>query len=157
MNLEKLGLILFIKYMRQFEVVKHHLVSSIRELLLAMSSTLELTNQITTDNFLLRRFSPLEATFKKIDSILNYSIEQLEIKKEADNSDQTINLKDNIVESIITVIDEEIDKLSDSKSLNKDLKVEALFTVKDVLKQHINNDQNTFMDDIIEVDNAANS
>lgn len=157
MNLEKLGLILFIKYMRQFDQVKRHLLSSVRELLLAMSATLQITNQITNDNFVLSRLGPVETTFKKIDTVLNYSIEQIGGGNENSEPQNDRHLKNNIVESIISVIDEEIEKLNAYESNNKDLKIEALFTVKTVLNQHLRQNCTPIFKDVIEVERAVNA
>lgn len=154
MNLEKLGLILFIKYLRQFEGVKKHLLASLRELLMAMSSTLSISNQITSDNFILGRIHTLETTFRKIDSALNYSIKQLETKP-SPATEPNNHLKDNIVESIVSVINEEIEKIAESSSINKDLKIEALDTVKKVLNNHLNGNDEPYFDDIIEVEQAS--
>lgn len=156
MNLEKLGLLLFIKYMRQFDQVKSHLLASARELLMAFSATLQVTNQITTDNFFFKKMGTVDSTFKKIDSILQYSIVQLGSSDQSENQEQASKLKNNVVESIIEVIEEEIDRINETSNENRELKIEALLTVKSVLCQHLRGTEST-TSDIIEMEKAISA
>lgn len=151
MNLEKLGLILFIKYLKQLESVKSHLMAAIRELLLAISSTLKLSSQMTSDHFLLKHFSPLEKSLHKIDHVLRFAVEQLKEDSLSESTESQSHLKENIVESIVSVIDEEIKNISLSSSQNQKLKIEALNTVKTVLYNHLN-PLNHPSEDIIEIE-----
>ncbi len=135
MNIEKLGLLLFIKYVRQFELVKEHLANSLKELLLAASSTLNITTQIAGANPFYKFMPLMDATFKRLNALLAYSVKQLEGPPQNTGAKHE-ELRQNIIESIVGVLDEEIDGLILSDTLNKDLKIEALTTVKKVLYRH---------------------
>ncbi|MBF0104126.1 MAG: hypothetical protein HQM16_02255 [Deltaproteobacteria bacterium] len=155
MNLEKIGLILFIKYIQQIESVKSHLGGALKELLLAMASTLDITTQITQDTFIIKNISAFKKTFKKIELLLTYSINQLETTPAVPYS--ATKLKKNIVDSLVTVLDEEIEKIAQSSEQNKDLKIEALHTVKGVLYQHTRKSQRgNNLENIFELENAIN-
>lgn len=137
LNLEKLGLLLFIKYVKQFDAVKQHLASSLRELLCAMSSTLEITDDMTRKGPLLKNATFLRSIFNRIEAILDHSIVSLESHTNQEGHLNESALKEQILESIIAVIDDEIDTITESAATNKSLKVEALDTVKTVLENQI--------------------
>lgn len=138
MNFEKIGLILFIKYLKQIDIIKDHLLGSVRELLLATSSVIKLTAQISSENPIMRSFTPVESIFNRLDSVLESSALLLS-KKSALTSPDSESIKQSVVESIISTIEDEIDDIQSSTAKNKQLKIEALLTVKTVLMGHVTN------------------
>lgn len=155
MNLEKFSLILFIRYLRDFHNVKQHLFAALKECLRAMSVTVHITKQMTAHSFLLGRIRTLESVFNKIESLLAYSVSQLGNDWPSVTAGPEASLKENVVTSIISVIDEEIEKLTNSQANNKDLKIEALTTVKTVLDQHLAANTNTARQDIVALESPA--
>jgi hypothetical protein len=147
MNLERLGLILFIKYFKQIDSIRKHLYASLRELLLATSASFDITNQLAKNNLFLKKSTTLKYAFQKIDHIIQYSVSRLEEEPKSGQGEQQ-ELKQNIVESIIAVIDEEIDGIQMSDG-NAELKVEALNTVKTVLGKYMPHEDSLSIDDDI--------
>ncbi len=136
MNFEKIGLILFIKYLKQIDIIKDHLLGSVRELLLASSSVVRLTAQITSENTIIRSFTPVEGIFNRLNSILESSALLLS-KKGSLSSPDSDSIRQSVVESIIATIEDEIEDIQCSSSKNQALKIEALLTVKTVLMGHV--------------------
>ena len=137
LNLEKLGVVLFVKYLRQFDVVRNHLASSLKELLMAASSSIEVSSEIAADTPGFNKFETLNSIIQKIDSLLKHSIDNLDVKEKNRDHDE---LKENVLVSIIQSLDDEIIYLQDSDENNIDLKIDALKTVKRVIVNQIGKD-----------------
>lgn len=133
MNLEKISLLLIIKYFRQFGGVKKHLTASFKELLLAVSSSIEIANQVSANNALLSKFEPFSRTLRRVDDLLQYGVIQLESLNPAPEPPKESQIRDHILESIIEVIDDECERIQNTNPRNARLKIEALETVKSVL------------------------
>jgi hypothetical protein len=145
MNLDRLGLMFFINYFNQIDSVKKHLTNSLRELLLAMSSTLDIVQQTAERNRVFNRIDIAAMPIKRIDALLQFAVQRLAATP-APATPDTRRLKEHVVESIISVIDEEIDSLSSRLSPRNQLKIEALGTVKQVLRGHLNIDDQADFD-----------
>lgn len=139
MNLEKLALTLFVKYVSHLQQIGGHVQSSLREMALACSSLIKLTSQITVHTPILNRLSPVQSTFRSLTQTLESAALMLDQKspKHLPVQNQT---RREVIESIIMTLDDEIDALAESSQNNVQLKIEALDTVKRVLTSHIQQD-----------------
>lgn len=137
MNFDKWGLVFFINYFNQVDSVKKHLLGSLRELLLALSSTVEILQKTTERNRLFNRSDWPALPLKQIDGLIQLAVSKIQAPAVTQASVDTKKLKAHVVESIITVIDEEIEALSGKTSPRTQLKIEALMTVKNVLCQNL--------------------
>lgn len=154
MNLDKLGLVFFINYFNQIDSVKKHLTNSLRELLLAMSSTLDIVQQTAERNRVFNRIDLASLPLKRIDSLLQFAVQRLAASPTPVPPDAR-HLKEHVVESIIAVIDEEIDSLSSRLSPRNQLKIEALGTVKQVLRGHLHIDNEAVFDAVVDDDDQV--
>lgn len=136
MNLEKLALTLFVKYVSHLQQIGGHVQGSLRELALACSSVIKLTSQITVHTPFLKRLSPLQSTFRSLTQTLESAALLLDQKHPTHMPSQNQTRRE-IIESIIMTLDDEIDVLAESSQDNVRLKIEALMTVKNVLTTHI--------------------
>lgn len=139
MNLDKWGLVFFINYFNQIDTVKKHLGHSVRELLLALSASLDIVQKTADRNRIFNRFDLATLPLKRIDALLQFAVSQLP-PPALPVSPDALRLKQHVVESIIAVIDEEIETLAAKPSPRNQLKVEALGTVKQVLHSHLQED-----------------
>lgn len=137
MNLEKIGLLLFLKYMRQIEDVKKHLVGALREVLLALSSSLDIANAAATEKGLNEKSPLVETFFSKMETLITFSLKQLPESRKADTSE--INaLKTEVFNAVLCVINDEIDILTRLKTPNTTIQIEALDAIRRALMGRIN-------------------
>lgn len=135
MGLEKLGLLLIYNYVNQMGTVRNHLQLALKEVLLAMQSTLEIINKIPS-SALLGNKEIIDFLLTPAQRVINYTIEKVTPLDPAavDSSlDNHQKLKSHIVTSIISAIDDEIESTQNLSEEKGKLKVEALLTVKEVL------------------------
>ncbi|OGQ08822.1 MAG: hypothetical protein A3G32_06620 [Deltaproteobacteria bacterium RIFCSPLOWO2_12_FULL_40_28] len=139
MNLEKLGLLFLLNYFNQWGEVKNHLVNAAAEVLRAARSSVDIISQ--SPQTLLGQKVELFAPFvSQVQSVLDFGINKMSpsgsspsmLEKEGDHK-----LKQHIVDSIIKAIDEEIIGTKEIINDKNRLKVEALYTVKEVLQNQL--------------------
>ena len=139
-NLEKIGLMIFIKYMRQIQDIKKHLEGSFHELLMAFEASIDILNQTTKSAPFFKNFSFLEETLEKIQTVLTYANEQMEKKRPSADPIDINTIKRDVFETVIEIIDEEILHMSHSRDKNKNLKREALLSIKAVFTNQIDHE-----------------
>lgn len=137
MNLDKLGLVFFINYFNQIDSVKRHLLASFREFLLALASSFEIVSRTAEQNTIFNRFDLIAGSLKKVEDLLKFSVLQLSPLQGSGQLKDTEQLKAHVVESIIAVIDEEIEAVGRTTNVRNQMKAEALYTVKQVLISHL--------------------
>lgn len=137
MGLEKFGLLILINYLNQLGEVKGHLQLALREVLLAMQSSLEIVGKSTNNTVLSGSKDIIDPLLGPIQKVLNFSINKVSPTDphQTLNLDDSLQIKEHIVESIISAIDDEIINTKGTSSEKNKLKVEALNTVKQVLSQ----------------------
>lgn len=139
MGFEKFGLLILLNYLNQLGEVKNHLQLALREVLLAMQSSLEIVGKSTNNTALSGSKDFIDPFLGPVQKILSYTIEKVNPEQTTDEEIQkignTMQLKDHIVQSIISAIDDEIVNTKGTTSEKNKLKVEALNTVKQVLIQ----------------------
>ena len=137
MSLEKLGLLFLLNYFNQLGTVKNHLMMALREVLLAMNASVEMVAQTANPRIKGTGLDVLSPFIKQAQGVLSYTIEKITPEETlADGSAKAPSetyLKEHIVDSIISAIDDEIENTSELTSQKSRLKVEALQTVKEVL------------------------
>lgn len=136
MSLEKLGLIFLINYFNQLGTVKNHLLSAVKEVILAIQASLDIWAKTAPKAVLGSRLEFISPILSQIQSLLTYTIEKISpeiIQSESFVAGEEQRLKGHIVNSIISAIDDEIVHTRDTSSEKNKLKIEALHTVKKVL------------------------
>ncbi|MBI2340046.1 MAG: hypothetical protein HYU99_06765 [Deltaproteobacteria bacterium] len=135
MGLEKFGLIILLNYLNQMGQVKNHLQLALKEILLAMQSSLDIVSKSTANTILSSSSEMLEPLLGPVQKIINYTIDRITpVEMRIDLRDEeSRRIKQHIVDSIISAIDDEILNTRASTSEKYKLKVEALSTVKQVL------------------------
>ncbi len=143
MNLEKLGLLVLLKNFQHIEDIKKHFSASIKELLLATSASLDLTNRITADSDFLKQFDSIDNTLQFINDVVKYSANHIN-----DGNNETLpqkkepaEVKQEIISSLMAAVDSEIESVSESSDENKRLKVDALMTVRSVFLRQFRQEQ----------------
>lgn len=133
MNLEKIGLLLFLKYMRQIEDVKKHLIGAAREVLLAMSSSLNIVSAAANEKGLNEKSPLIESGLAKIETLIHFSLKHLPESRKADVTE--INaLKTEVLNAVLCVINDEIDVLTRIKTRHTGIQIEALDAIRRALK-----------------------
>lgn len=141
MNFEKLGLYVFLKYYRQLDTAKGHLTASVRELLLAMSSSVEVAQNQIQETPVLKHMDVVPGFLKKAQSLLETSVQffpqptQPKIMRE--KQDEASQYKRDVIEAIVDVIDEEMERLQKSSRPEVHLNLDALQAVKVVMLKHL--------------------
>jgi hypothetical protein len=137
MGFEKFGLYFLLNYFNQLGTVKNHLQLAIKELLLAVQSSVDIMAESTNKSFLGNRVEVINSGIDQIKQLLNYSIDLVSPTEEKEaktlDPEQGMRLKEHIVNSIVSAIDDEIENMRDTSTEKSKLKVEALYTVKQVL------------------------
>lgn len=135
MNLEKLGLLFLINYFNQLGTVKNHVLLAFREILMAVQTSLDIVSQSSGAKILGTQFDLLNPILSKAQSVVSYGIEKVTPPQEQNVTplDDGKRIKDHIVKSIISAIDDEMSMIKDSTLEKNKLKIEALHTVKQVL------------------------
>lgn len=135
MSLEKLGLLFLLNYFNQLGTVRNHMQLALRELLLAMQASVEITLDSANKTVLgnkMEAFSPLT---QQLMSLIQFSIDKVTPSDGLPDPmvDEGHKLKEHIVNSIISAIDDEIENTKGTMNEKNKLKIEALYTVKQVL------------------------
>lgn len=144
MGLNKLSLLFLLNYFNQLGDVKDHLLLALKEVLLAIQTTLKMVNQAANKTPLGYSREFIAPLLKQVEGVVAYSIERINPQNPSasvSSADQELSqesrqLKNNIVQSIIAAIDEEITQTPNTQTDQNKLKVEALNTVKQVLMNH---------------------
>lgn len=135
MNLEKIGLLLLLNYFNQLGTVKNHLLLALKQVLLAIQASLEIVTHSPPNSILGGNKEMIHLLFTPVQKVLNYAIERVTpqdgVEEVAESEGQF--LKEHIVSSIVSVIDDEIENTRETTSEKGKLKIEALNTVKKVL------------------------
>jgi hypothetical protein len=123
--------------MRQIEDVKKHLVSALREVLLALSSSLDIANAAATEKGLNEKSPLIETFFSTMDTLITFSLKQLPESHKADVSEIDA-LKTEVFNAVLCVINDEIDVLTRLKTHNTTVQIEALDAIRRALISRIN-------------------
>lgn len=141
MGLEKIGLLFLLNYMNQLGTVKNHLLLSAKELLLAVNASFDIVSQSTHPKIKGTGVDVVSPLVKQAQSLLSFTIDKIapdeESLKDGGVSKDNVQLKEHIVGSIISAIDDEIGNTRHTTSEKSKLKIEALQTVKEVLTKQI--------------------
>ena len=134
MNFEKLGLYVFLKYYKQLDTARGHLASSLRELLLAMSSSVEVVHDQAQETPILKRVEAIPHFLKKAQSLLSASADILPKPAPAkivrEKNPQADHFKKEIISAIVDVIDEEMERLPPATNPETRMRLKALEAVK---------------------------
>jgi len=135
MGFEKFGLIILLNYLNQMGQVKNHLQMALKEILLAMQASLDIVSKSTANTILSNSSEMFEPFLSPVQKIINYTIDKVTpAEMRADlRADESARIKEYIVDSIISAIDDEIINTKGTTSEKYKLKIEALSTVKQVL------------------------
>lgn len=122
--------------MKQFDELKSHLLGSFRELLLALSSSFEILDKVSGDskNIHVQSFQDI---FQKLDLILRNAAEGLSGQDEQEQNISNNSYKSEVLQSIVDILDSEIETVSENQPNNFMLKVEALQSIKAVLLKNM--------------------
>lgn len=137
MGLEKFGLLILINYLNQLGEVKNHLQMALKEVLLAMQSSLEIVGKSTNNTVLSGSKDLIDPILGPVQKVLNFTIDKVSPvdPNQPISFDDSMQIKEHIVESIISAIDDEIENTKGTSNEKNKLKIEALNTVKQVLGQ----------------------
>lgn len=135
MGFEKFGLIVLLNYLNQMGQVRNHLQMALREILLAMQSSLDIVSKSTANTILSSSSEMLEPLLKPVQKIIHYTLDKVTPSETRVDlrADESTRIKEYIVDSIISAIDDEIINTKGATSEKYKLKIEALSTVKQVL------------------------
>lgn len=137
MGLEKLGLFFLINYFNQLGEVKNHLQLAMKEVLLAVNCSVDIMSESTNSTLFKNKLDFLNLMFEQVQGVLNYSIQAvtppMNLTKSKLSDPEANKLKEHIVNSIVSAIDDEIENITDTTTEKGKLKVEALSTVRQVL------------------------
>jgi hypothetical protein len=136
MLLEKFILSVYMKNYQQISSAKKHLFGSVRELLMAASFSMDIVNQMASQNIVLKRVSPLQNTLKNINDMIRFSARKMGNASTDDRVD-SIHIKNQILEALLGALEEEIDNVPQNAQPKNQLKVEALRAVKKALLSHM--------------------
>lgn len=134
MSLDQIALLFILKNMGRVEDVKKHLIASLRELTLAMGSSLAIVNQTASEHGLNRKFPLAETLIKKADSLLQFASEMFP------TPDEAARLKSEVLSSVIAILDEESARLADHPAPSSELQREALASIRKALAKRLARD-----------------
>lgn len=137
MSLDQIALLFILKNMGRVDEVKKHLIASLRELTLAMGSSLAIVNQTASEHGLNRKFPLAEVLIKKADTLLQYASAMLPAPDEADR------LKVEVLSSVIAILDEESARLAKHPTPSSELQREALSSIRKALAKRLARDDQT--------------
>ncbi len=141
MNFEKLGLLFLINYFNQLGEVKNHLLAALKEVLMAVQTSVDIVGQSATKKILGGQFDLLSPVFRQVQGVIQYSIDRvgpMTPSKAELSLEEGLKLKEHIVNSIISAIEDEIENTRGTTTEKAKLKIEALQTVKQVLQNQKN-------------------
>jgi hypothetical protein len=150
MSLEQLALIFILKNMGRVEDVKKHLVASLREMTLAMASSLAIINQTATEHNLVGRFPLADTLIKKIDVLLQYACSLMPAPNES------ARLKAEVLGSVIDILDEESTRLKRLPDASSAIQRKALLSLRKALANRLQGGSGSENDANDLVDNAEN-
>lgn len=136
MQIEKFGLLFLINYFNQLGNVKNHVLLALKEVILAMQSSFDIVRQSLAKSVLGTNLEFVASLMNHVQSLLDYSITRVTpaaLQDERLATEEGSRLKDHIVSSIVSAIDEEIENTEGTLTEKNRLKIEALQTVKQVL------------------------
>lgn len=136
MNFEKIGVLFLLDYLNQLGTVKNHLLLAFKEVLLAIQSSMNIVGESVGKTIFASQPNLLNPLLKQAQGVLSYTIEKISpdtpLQREL-NKGEAVNLKEHIVNSIVSAIDDEIENTKETVLEKNKLKIEALNTVKQVL------------------------
>ncbi len=135
MNLERIGLLLLLNYFNQLGTVKNHLLLALKQVLLAIQASMEIVTKSPPNSILGGNKEMIHLLFSPVQRVLTYAIDRVTPQDGLEESTESDGqfLKEHIVSSIVSVIDDEIENTRETTSEKGKLKIEALNTVKKVL------------------------
>lgn len=140
MSLEKLGLTLLLKSMGRYDDIKSHLAISLREFMLALSSTLEVINQTAQEIQIADKAPLVDMILKKADLIVRYSLENLPRAINEHGELDLSALKQEVLESVITIIEEERDTLRQTRGKGAQVQIDALDAIQHAFLRRLKNE-----------------
>ncbi|MBU0504815.1 MAG: hypothetical protein ABII18_04220 [bacterium] len=140
MNLEKLGVLVFLKYFQEFGGARKHLVASLRELLLATSESIEATNRITAENQAFKKIDSVETILALVNDIVKTTAGRLRSAEGLATKISEEKIKKEMMQTMIEAINEEIEQVSDRVDPHKQAKIDALMTVRNVFTRQLYDD-----------------
>ncbi|HLD45292.1 MAG TPA: hypothetical protein VJC18_07640, partial [bacterium] len=98
------------------------------------SESIELTNRVAEETPILQKWQGLEPLLSTIDSVIRFSVRQLSLGDPlAEQDNREDKMRAEIVTSIIQALDEEIESVGGRADSNRQLKIDALMAVRNVL------------------------
>lgn len=137
MLFEKLVLSLYVKNYQQLDNAKEHLLLSVRELLLSVTFVMDIAKKLSSQNSLFKRFFPMNLALQKIDDVLRYSIQRMGSHAADPDFARFQKIKEQILETILGALDEEIDSSPQKDQARDRFRIEALQAVKKALLNHL--------------------
>ena len=146
MLVEKLILSVYMKHYQQILRAQRHFLLSVREMLMATSSTFEIANSVINSVPVIGRLLPAKPLINNVQSLLAHSIGRMSKKLGPSSESDATLLKSRIIESIMGVVQEEIDSVPTSDSTKNRMRIEALLAVKQALVNLMDNRKTTAVD-----------
>lgn len=140
MNFEKIALVLFLKYVQQFGDIKTHLTNALREMILAATTSMEVVQQTAKENKVSQQAPLLQTVLDKTDSFLQFALTKIPEKISEENVQDEVLFKQEIWESVILAIEEEIENISEKPTPSAKLQIEALETIRQALLKKADSD-----------------
>lgn len=134
MNLEKLGVALFLKSVSDKEQIKNHLKSSAKHLLLAGLKSFENLSEATKESDVLKPYKKADVTLQQFDALNKDLIKWLNDQGRTTKESKSVILRQ-IVGEVLEGISEEQARISESHDDSKDLKIKGLKAVSEVLRK----------------------
>ena len=137
MNFEKIGVLFLLNYFNQLGTVKNHLFLAAKEVLQAVMASMDIVAQSATKTVVGSKLEFIARVLAQVQSVLAYGIHK------ADQAGGGLGLlppaggfklKNQVLESIIGAIDQEIEQTTDTLNERSRLKIEALNAVRQVLQ-----------------------
>lgn len=140
MSIERLGLLFLLRYFNHLGEVKDHLLSALREVVLAINSTLDVFVETARDSSLGSHVEKIDPLIGKVNSLIEYSLEKItpaggNLSRLSEK--ETFLLKETLIHSIVKALDEEIDHVQNPHTKEGKIRIEALATVKQVLRGQV--------------------
>lgn len=141
MNFENMGWMLFMKSVGQIGTIKTHLVGSFREFILALNASLTILKSASETIPFIRENTPINSIMRRIDDVIALALaEANRHSSQNQEKDMEFRLKKQVLDSILEIIDDEIDGLKSSGAKNTRLKKQALESIKKAFLTHKNED-----------------
>lgn len=121
----ELAFLFLMRHAGRLDEIKKHLIASVREMTLAFASSFDIINEAAAKNNLDATFPLAESLFKKADFLIRYACEKLPAP-----ASQTEALKNEVLRSILTVLDEESSRLAASPHAEALVQARALKALK---------------------------